>query len=63
MAVAAFLDERLAWRAIADVIAATLDRHDGAAATTEDDVVAADARARQVATKVVEERTLVGAHR
>ena len=63
VAVAAFLDERLAWRAIADVIAATLDRHDGAAATTEDDVVAADARARRVATEVVEERTLVGAHR
>jgi len=49
VAVEAFLAGSIAWRDIAAVIAATLDRHDGAPATDAPAVIAADATARRVA--------------
>ena len=56
VAVAAFLDGRLAWPGIAEVIAATLERHDGAPLASTPDVLAADRRARDVAEHVLERR-------
>lgn len=62
VAVQAFLDGRIAWTAIAEVVEASLDRYDapgrppaeGASPTrTIDDVLDADARARRVAEQVV----------
>ena len=64
VAVAAFLDGRIPWTAIAEVVAATLDRYDapaptgsaapsGAAIRDVGDVLEADAAARRVATGVV----------
>ena len=53
VAVAAFLDDRIAWRDIAAVIAATLDRHDGAPATDVESVIAADAAARREADALI----------
>lgn len=47
VAVDAFLDGQIAWREIASVIAATLDRHDGAPATDAASVIDADAEARR----------------
>lgn len=52
-AVAAFLDGRIAWIDIAAVVAATLDRHDGAAAADVTSVVDADRRARREARSVM----------
>ncbi|CAN5569832.1 1-deoxy-D-xylulose-5-phosphate reductoisomerase [soil metagenome] len=52
-AVAAFLDGTIRWIDIAAVCAAVLDRHDGALATTVDDVVEADRRARAEARSVM----------
>lgn len=49
VAVDAFLAGQIAWRNIASVIAATLDRHDGAPATDAASVIEADATARRVA--------------
>ena len=49
IAVDAFLAGAIAWRDIAAVIAAALDRHDGAPATDADAVIDADAHARRVA--------------
>lgn len=49
VAVDAFLNGQIAWREIASVIAATLDRHDGTPATDAASVVDADAQARRVA--------------
>ncbi len=49
VAVEAFLNGQIAWREIASVIAATLDRHDGAPATDAASVIDADAQARRVA--------------
>lgn len=49
VAVDAFLAGQIAWRDIASVIAATLDRHDGAPATDAASVIEADATARRVA--------------
>jgi 1-deoxy-D-xylulose-5-phosphate reductoisomerase len=49
VAVDAFLNGQIAWREIASVIAATLDRHDGAPATDADAVVDADSQARRIA--------------
>ena len=49
VAVDAFLNGQIAWREIASVIAATLDRHDGAPATDAGSVIDADAQARRVA--------------
>jgi 1-deoxy-D-xylulose-5-phosphate reductoisomerase len=53
VAVQAFLDGRIAWGDIARVIAATLDSHDGAPATDDEAVVAADTDARRVATDLL----------
>ena len=49
VAVDAFLNGQIAWREIASVIAATLDRHDGMPATDAASVIDADAQARRVA--------------
>lgn len=49
VAVAAFLDGRISWMAIHDVIAATMDHHDGAQADTLDAVLDGDATARKYA--------------
>ena len=51
--VAAFLDGRLAWVAIPEVLQASLARHDGSAATTVADVVGADERARAVTAELL----------
>jgi len=49
VAVEAFLEGQIAWRDIAAVIAATLDRHDGAPATDAGAVIDADSQARRSA--------------
>ena len=49
VAVGAFLEGQIAWRDIAAVIAATLDRHDGAPATDAAAVIDADSQARRSA--------------
>jgi 1-deoxy-D-xylulose-5-phosphate reductoisomerase len=49
VAVAAFLDGRLRWSAIPDLLRATLEGHDGADAESADAVVAADHAARAAA--------------
>jgi 1-deoxy-D-xylulose-5-phosphate reductoisomerase len=51
VAVDAFLQGQIAWRDIAAIIAATLDRHDGAPATDAPSVIEADAQARRVASE------------
>jgi len=56
VAVQAFLDGRIRWIDIPDVLDAVLDRHDGGTASTLDDVLGADADARRLATDLVEER-------
>jgi 1-deoxy-D-xylulose-5-phosphate reductoisomerase len=56
VAVQAFLDGRIRWIDIPDVLSAVLDRHDGANASTLDDVLGADADARRLASRLVEER-------
>ncbi len=53
VAVEAFLAGRLRWPQIADVCDESLQRHEPGADTTVDDIVAADARARQVAADVI----------
>ncbi len=54
VAVAAFLDGHISWVAIADVLKATLDRHDGTRATSVDVVIDMDRRAREAARAVIE---------
>jgi 1-deoxy-D-xylulose-5-phosphate reductoisomerase len=49
VAVEAFLEGQIAWRDIAAVIAATLDRHDGAPSTDAGAVIDADSQARRIA--------------
>jgi len=58
VAVAAFLDGRVTWSAIGEVVQSSLDRYDAgpAAERTVDDVLAADAAARRVAVGVVAAR-------
>ena len=56
VAVAAFLDGRLPWRAIAAVVAETLATHDGAALSAVEDVLEADRTARAKALVAVERR-------
>ena len=56
MAVEAFLDGRIGWIAIADVLDAVLARHDGAMADSVDAVIDADRQARAVAGTIIEER-------
>jgi 1-deoxy-D-xylulose-5-phosphate reductoisomerase len=55
VAVAAFLDGRIGWLAIPDVLKAVLDRHDGAVADGPEAVVQADQRARDAARRVIDE--------
>jgi 1-deoxy-D-xylulose-5-phosphate reductoisomerase len=57
VAVAAFLERRLGFRAIADVIAETLDRLPDMPADSLDDVFYADAAARQTAQRAIRART------
>ena len=57
VAVAAFLERRLGFRAIADVIAETLDTLPDMTADTLDDVFAADAAARRTAQHAIRART------
>jgi 1-deoxy-D-xylulose-5-phosphate reductoisomerase len=54
VAVAAFLEGLMPWLAIADVLKATLDRHDGAVADSVEAVIDADRRARDEARRVIE---------
>lgn len=58
VAVAAFLDGRITWSAIAHVVEATLDRYDAGPAgeRTVDDVLGADGAARRVAGAAVRDR-------
>jgi 1-deoxy-D-xylulose-5-phosphate reductoisomerase len=56
VAVQAFLDGRIRWIDIPDVLSGVLDRHNGGTASTLDDVLGADADARRLATHLVEER-------
>jgi 1-deoxy-D-xylulose-5-phosphate reductoisomerase len=56
VAVAAFLDGKIRWIDIPDVLDAVLDRHNGGTASTLDDVLGADADARRLAADLVEER-------
>jgi len=58
VAVAAFLDGRITWSAIAHVVEATLDRYDAGPAgeRTVDDVLGADGAARRVARAAVRDR-------
>jgi len=58
VAVAAFLDGLISWVAIADVLRAVLDRHDGTKAESADVVIDIDRRARREATQVIEKRFL-----
>ena len=53
VAVEAFLAGRIRWARIAEVCDATLQRFERSADRTVDDIIAADARARQVATEVL----------
>jgi 1-deoxy-D-xylulose-5-phosphate reductoisomerase len=53
VAVAAFLDGALGWADIAAVIESAMDAHDGAVPTSPEDVLAADAAARQAARTVL----------
>jgi 1-deoxy-D-xylulose-5-phosphate reductoisomerase len=54
VAVESFLAGHIGWSQIPEVIEATLERHDGARAGSIDDVLAADAAARRVASGVLE---------
>jgi len=56
VAVASFLDGRIPWIAIADVLSEVLSRHDGNSADSIDAVIAADRTARAVADRVIEQR-------
>ena len=56
VAVEAFLAGRIRWIDIPDVLSAVLDRHNGGTASTLDDVLGADADARRLATRLVEQR-------
>jgi len=56
VAVAAFLDGRLSWRGIADVVGEVLDGHRPGNVSTIDDVVESDGGARRVAASAVDRR-------
>ena len=56
VAVEAFLDGRIGWTTIADVLEGVLARHDGAMADSVDAVIDADRQARAVAGTILEER-------
>jgi 1-deoxy-D-xylulose-5-phosphate reductoisomerase len=61
VAVDAFRDRRIGWRAIADVCDAVISRHDAGAASTLDDIIDADRTARRLAVDAV--TTLEGTSR
>jgi 1-deoxy-D-xylulose-5-phosphate reductoisomerase len=54
VAVEAFLDGRIPWTSIADVLSDALSRHDGGVATSVDAVVDTDRRARRTARDLIE---------
>jgi len=56
VAVAAFLAGGLSWTGIAEVLEAALDGHDGAPATSVDDVIDADRRGREAAAAAIAAR-------
>jgi 1-deoxy-D-xylulose-5-phosphate reductoisomerase len=56
VAVAAFLEGRISWLAIADIVAATLDAHEETKLVEVEDVLAADAAARRSAAGAVARR-------
>jgi 1-deoxy-D-xylulose-5-phosphate reductoisomerase len=56
VAVAAFLDGRIPWVAISDVLSEVLSRHDGNSADSIDAVIEADRTARATAAQVIERR-------
>ena len=56
VAVAAFLDGRLSWRGIADVVAEVLDGHQLGKVSTIEDVVESDGQARRRAAAAVDRR-------
>jgi 1-deoxy-D-xylulose-5-phosphate reductoisomerase len=56
VAVAAFLDGRIRWATIPDVLKAVLDRHDGAVPDGVDAIIDADRRARRAAQLVIDDR-------
>jgi 1-deoxy-D-xylulose-5-phosphate reductoisomerase len=56
IAVAAFLDGRIPWLVIPEVLKAVLARHDGAAPTGVDAVIDADRRARREARRVIDKK-------
>ncbi len=56
VAVAAFLDGKIPWIAIPDVLEAALDRHDGAVAESVDAVIDADRRARSLTGSLIAAR-------
>jgi 1-deoxy-D-xylulose-5-phosphate reductoisomerase len=56
VAVAAFLDGRLSWRGIADVVGEVLEGHSAGNVSTIEDVVEADGRARRRAAAAVDRR-------
>jgi len=57
-AVAAFLDGRIRWIEIADVLKETLDAHDGSKADSLEAVLGADRQSRDVARSVVERKAV-----
>nr|MBA3907086.1 1-deoxy-D-xylulose-5-phosphate reductoisomerase [Pseudonocardiales bacterium] len=57
VAVEAFLEGRIAWTQIAEVIAAALDRYEGTRATDVDVVIEVDRQARHIARRVIEDFT------
>jgi 1-deoxy-D-xylulose-5-phosphate reductoisomerase len=56
VAVAAFLEGRIRWTDIPDVLEGVLSRHDGGRAATADDIIDADARARDTAHRSIADR-------
>ena len=56
VAVAAFLDGRLSWRGIADVVGEVLEEHSPGNVATIEDVVASDGQARRRAAEAVDRR-------
>jgi 1-deoxy-D-xylulose-5-phosphate reductoisomerase len=56
VAVAAFLEGRISWISIPDVLTEVLSRHDGGTASSVDAVIAADLAARAMARSVIAER-------
>lgn len=53
VAVQAFFDSQVTWTQISSIIEKTLEAHDGFAATSVEDVVAADRQAREIARRLI----------